>query len=411
MELVFGLIGFVLLFWLLGAGFRTVGAAAKTAFGKGTFSENMELEFKGMGPLEIRFSDKRVGETGSKFLAKEIEAKGVFPVNRTVQVGFITSVFDKTSGTLEPVISAIEGFQEPDNVVYQHSVEVGSLSLGQGLPYWVRLGVVLPGILQPPVGGERRLIAVLRMVDMDNLPVINHGFAQQDQSGLLWTSALEFDYIFDEKGYQETVENRDESMALALKVAMAVAMADGSLNELEGQILKTWVIRAIEPFNEQKREYLKGLYNDAMRDAYHAARDGSLSLSELTHRLNDIGEKRTKYEAIELCFDVMAADRVADPEEMKTIRQVAESLDLDLEEIERIRDQKIVNLDTSVSAQASVEDLLGIEGDWTRERIRKHLGIEFQKWNNRLNTLAEGTERDNAQRMLDLIAEARRKHD
>ena len=320
-------------------------------------------------------------------------------------------MFDKTSGTLEPVISAIEGFQEPDNVVYQHSVEVGPLSPGQGLPYWVRLGVILPGILQPPLGGERRLIAVLRMVDMDNLPAITHGFAQQDQSGLLWTNALEFDYVFDEKGYQETVENRDESMALALKVAMAVAMADGSLNELEGQVLKTWVIRAIEPFNEQKRESLKGLYNDAMRDAYHAARDGSLSLSRLTERLSEIGEKKTKYEAIELCFDVMAADRVADPEEMKTIRRVAESLDLDLGEIERMRDQKIVDLDPTVSTQASVEDLLGIETDWTRERIKKHLRIEFQKWNNRLNTLAEGTERDNAQRMLDLIAEARRKHD
>ena len=48
-----------------------MGAAAKTAFGNGTFSENMELEFKGMGPLEIRFSDKRLGETG-----KQISGKG-----------------------------------------------------------------------------------------------------------------------------------------------------------------------------------------------------------------------------------------------------------------------------------------------------------------------------------------------
>lgn len=410
MEFVFGLIGILIFLWLLGAGFRTVGAAAKTAFGKGTFSENMDIAFKGMGPLEIRFNDKWIGDSNNKFLAKEIEARGIFPVNRAVQVGFVTSVLDKTSDTLEPVISAIENFQEPDNIVYQHRVEVGSLSPGQGLPYWVRLGVILPGILQPPISGERRLIAVLRMVDMDNPPEIAHGFGQREQSGLLWTGTLEFTHIFKEKGYQEEVENRDESMALALKVAMAVAMADGSLNELEGQILKTWILRAIEPFSDQRREVLKGLYNDAMRDAYYAARDGSLSLSELAQRLNEIGEKKTKYEAVELCFDVMAADRVADPEEMKTIRRVAEALDLDLDEIERMRDQKIVHLDT-VSAQASVEDLLGIETDWTKGRIRKHLRTEFQKWNNRLNTLAEGTERDNAQRMLDLIAEARKKHD
>ena len=403
MEVVFALIGLVLFFGLLGA--------VSNAFGRGKSSENTELEFKGMAPLEIRFNDKWVGKTGNKFLAKEIEARGVFPVNRTVRAAFVTSVFDKTSGTLEPVISATEGFQEPDSVVYQHRAEAGSLSPGYGWPHWVRLGVILPGILQPPVGGQRRLIGMLRMVDMDNLPAITHGFAQEDESGLLWTGALEFDYVFDEKGYKETVENRDESMALALKIAMAVAWADGSLNEIEEQILKTWVIRAIAPFSERKQESLKALYNDAMRDAYHAARDGSLSWRELTERLNEIGEKKTRYEAIELCFDVMAADGVAHREEMKAIRRIAESLELDLDEIERMRDQKILGLDTNASAQASAEDLLGIETDWTRVRIRKHLRIEFQKWNNRLNTLAEGIERDNAQRMLDLIAEARSKYD
>ena len=400
LALVLALIGLVLLFGLLGV--------AINAIGKGKSAENTELELKAMAPLDIRFNDKWVGETGNRFLGKEIEARGIFPVSRTVRAAFVTSVFDKTSGTLEPVISAIEGFQEPDSVVYQNRAEAGSLSPGYGWPNWVRVGVILPGILQPPVGGQRRLIAKLRMVDMDNLPAITHGFAPDDRSGLLWTSALEFDYVFDEKGYREAAENRDEATALALKIAMAVAMADRSLDETEGQVLKNWVNRAIAPFNERKRESLKALYNDAMREAYHAARRGSLNLRELTGRLNEIGEKKNKYEAIELCFDVMAADGVAHKEEMKKIRWLAESLELDLDEIERMRHHKILDLDINASG---AEDLLGIKTDWTRERIRKHLRIEFQKWNNRLNTLAEGKERDNAQRMLDLIAETIRKYD
>ena len=106
----------------------------------------------------------------------------------------------------------------------------------------------------------------------------------------------------------------------------------------------------------------------------------------------------------------MAADGVADAEEMKVIRKVAEALELDFDEIEKIRDQKIIDLDTSVSQQASVEDLLGIEADWETERIKKHLRMEFQKWNNRLNTLSEGRERENAQWMLDSIAAARKKY-
>ena len=155
------------------------------------------------------------------------------------------------------------------------------------------------------------------------------------------------------------------------------------------------------------------LYLDAFREPrpdLRQAKDGNLSLSALTARLNEIGEKKLKYDAIELCFDVMAADGVADAAEMKTIRQVADALGLELDEIEKLRDQKIVGLDSSISEQANVEDLLGIESTWDAELIKKHLRTEFQKWNNRINTLSEGDERDNAQRMLDVIAEARKKY-
>ena len=81
-----------------------------------------------------------------------------------------------------------------------------------------------------------------------------------------------------------------------------------------------------------------------------------------------------------------------------------------VDEIEKMRDQKIVGLETNIGSQASIEDMLGIEADWDAGKIKKHLLSEFQKWNNRLNALSEGDERDNAQQMLDLIAEARKKH-
>jgi hypothetical protein len=35
---------------------------------------------------------------------------------------------------------------------------------------------------------------------------------------------------------------------------------------------------------------------------------------------------------------------------------------------------------------------------------------QYGKWNGRLNSLSEGIERENAQKMLDLIAEARKKY-
>jgi tellurite resistance protein len=403
-------IGWFLVRWLLSAGARTVGAAVKAAVGKGSFSENMDLAFKGMGPLEIQFNDSRLGEDGSGAFVKEIVGRGLFPVTQLVRVGCVTSVLDATSEDYEPIISVIEGFQELDNVVYQHRFDVGEVAPDQGFIRWVRLGVVIPEILQPPYGGKRNLIAILRLIDLDNPPDINHGFNAPDQDGLLWQDSLQFSYTFDEKGYKEAAEHRDESCALAIQIAMAVAMADGSLDDLEGNTLKEWIVRTIEPFGDEKRNKLKNLYNEAMREAYTKAQSGDLNLGELTERLNEIGEKSTKYEVVELCFDIMAADGVADAEELRVIRRVADALDLDLDEIENMRDQRIIGLDTSVSNQASIEDILGIEPNWDEKRIKKYLRTEFQKWNNRINTLSEGEERENAQRMLDLISEARRQY-
>ncbi|MFV0431121.1 MAG: hypothetical protein ACK5MJ_02955, partial [Alphaproteobacteria bacterium] len=112
-----------------------------------------------------------------------------------------------------------------------------------------------------------------------------------------------------------------------------------------------------------------------------------------------------------LCFEVMAADGVADDSEMKVIRNIADALELDMDEVSKIRDKKIIHLSPDVSGQASIETILNIDPKWSNDKIKQHLRQEFQKWNNRLNTLEEGEERENAQHMLDMIADARKKYE
>ncbi|MCK5851215.1 MAG: TerB family tellurite resistance protein [Kiritimatiellae bacterium] len=318
-------------------------------------------------------------------------------------------MFDKTSGELEPVISSLETFQEPDSSAYQHHLEVGQISPDQGFIDWVRLGVIFPDILQPPYSGERDLVAIIRMIDLNNPPPIAYGF-HEEHPGLLWQESLAFTWIFTEKGYNEVAENRDEAMAITIKIGIVVAMADGNLDDKEGDILKQWVVDAIESYSDEKQQTLKALCNNAMKDAYTDALNDNLSLNELTQRLNEIAEKATKYEAIKLCFDVMVIDGVANKEKTRVINKLSEALELDIEEIEKIRDQKIIDFDTSIANHTSIEELLGIEANWNKERVKKHLRSEFQKWNNRITTLTKKKERDNAQRMLDLIAETRRKY-
>lgn len=403
------IIGISIVRALLSAGAKTVGAAGKALLGKGSFSDNMDLAFKGMQPFEIEISDSNLKDDGSGPIVKEIRGKGLFPLTFNTNVGFLISVFDSTTGNLAPVLSVIDAFQEDNSVVYQHSTNIGLIKPDQGFASWVRIGLVIPDILQAPYSGKRRLTVIVRMVNLDNLPNIEHGYHSQDD-GIIWQKALSFEWEFEEKGYLEEREHRDEAVGLALKIGMAVAMADGALDDAEGNVLKHWVMKSIAPFSDDRKEYLKELYNNAMKESFLEAKNGNLSLSKLTNRLNEIGEKSDKYEALELCFEVMAADGIADENELKIIKSIALSLDLDMDEVSKMRDQKIIHLNSDVSGQASIESILGIEADWTKDQAMKHLRVEFQKWNNRLNTLDEGEERDNAQIMLDRIAEARKKY-
>ena len=106
----------------------------------------------------------------------------------------------------------------------------------------------------------------------------------------------------------------------------------------------------------------------------------------------------------------MAADGEADKEELKQIEQISNFIGIDYKEISEMKDQRLIKLDPASSSLSGLEEKLDINPEWDKERINKHILSLYGKWNGRLNALPEGNARDNAQQMLDLIAEARRKY-
>jgi len=344
----------ILLVLFSSLGRRTFGAIAKAATGQGTLRENLRLAFKGLGALEARIVDTTLGDF-VRAPVKAIEVKGLFPVNSARQVAFVTSVFDESNGELAPVLSAIDTYQEPDSTVYQHSIKVGQeVSPGQGFGHWTQAGRVIPNILQPPVGGTRRLFAILRLVDVVDMPVIRRGSHGPDDTGILWQAVLKFALTFVEKGYEEAAEHRDRARELSVRIGMAVAMADGTLDNSEGKTLREWILKSISPYADEKRDNLKALYNGAMKDAHSLAKNGELDLGELTRELNEVAEQATKYETVDLCFKVLAADGVVHPEELKVINKVADALDLDFGQIEKMRERAIISLGADIDSQASI---------------------------------------------------------
>ena len=405
----------VLLFIFGGAIWNAITSAGSSAIkasqGKGSFSENMRAQQHGLDPLSIRKESFQAGEDGDGFLAIGIEIKGEIPVSRTCQLGYITSVIDVTDEeNSQIVLSELETFQEPESRAYQYVQKAGTINPNEGYISWVRAGVVLPDVLYPAYGGNRKLQLILRIVDMNNMPPIECGFGRQDHPGMFALKVVGYELAYEGQGFMEASENKDEARALAIRLGIAIAIADGNLADSEGNVIKHWITKTLAVFNDSKRKHLKEIYNDALRSAYIDAKAGELSLSEVTGRLNEIAEEPQKYEAIELCFDVMAADGVVDKAEMDSIRKIAQALELDYDEIERLKDKRLVELDVTIDQQASIESILGIDEHWDASQIKVHIRSEFAKWNGRLNNLPEGQERENAQRMLDMLSEARKKY-
>jgi tellurite resistance protein len=401
MELLLGIVGFAVLIWFI------AWAVRRSELSTNSGGWGSDVGSSGPPSFRLRLQEEKVGDKG-EIMVQDIHARGGFPVTRTISsAAFYTSVLDETEGDSKPVLTPISQFQEADTTGYFFEREVGDIGPTQYFPEWVSIGKVIPEILTFPGSGKRKLKIVIRLVDINKPPDIELGFGD----GALWTGTLAYEYVSDEKGYEEEAQHRDEARALCLKIGMTVAMADGSLDQSEGDALKKWVRDTIAPFGEEKQQELKDLYNEAMRAAYRAASDGSLTLSDSTSRLKEIGDEAQKIEAVELAYLVMNADGRIESSEVEVIRKVTQSLGLSAETIEGIKDKAIIGLDSDIPVKGGVDEILGIDPSWDQGQINRHLRTEFQKWNGRLNSLPAGAARDKAQDMLSRIGEARKKYD
>jgi hypothetical protein len=409
MEIIGGIA--IILIWIFaGTILNFLGMATKSVFktatGKGSFSENLDLEMNGMGPFQVRFNDIPFGDGSGAILVKEIQVKGQLPFNISTNLGFVTSVLDNTSGEYEEVLSADTDFQESKTYAYQHKIEVGIVKANVGFTSWVRAGIIIPSIINTPYGGKRSLVACLRLVDLDEPIEINSGFGDPKKPPL-HISLLEFDQDIVGVGYVEAKELKAEANELSLKIGIYLAMSDGTLSDEEGESLKDWIKTILETSGNIDNEEEKNRLNQVLRDTYQVALSGDLILSPLIDRLALIADISDKYKMIEKCYDVAMKSGGGN---MKIVENIANVLGLNLNEIEKIRDQKLVAYDP-MEQPINIEELLGIDASWDKDKTKRHLRSEFVKWNNRITALPEGSEREMAQTMLDAIAEERKKYD
>lgn len=382
-------------------------SAGKAAVTSGDFKENFNKNFHGMPDPQVRVRDDVIKGEKGEFSLKVVEVMGKFPITTNVRAALVVSVLDITSGDGEPVLSLIESMTEDKTTAFQQLTDIGIAKMGYGYENWVRIGGILPDMIETPHKGKRKLLVIVRMVEVNNMPSINLGF-HSGKEGILWMSSAEFNCEIKYPGYRDEEENRIIAHTNIVRLAVKSACVDEVFEESEGQAIKEWMQNIVYGYRDSKIEEVKTRLNEAFKESFEEATSGNKDITNICRAINELGNNGYKYAAIELCYDVVAADKVIDESEAILINKISDLLNLDRNEVEKIKDRKLIDLDTTKDQSAgSLEALLGINSDMSEQEINSHLRKEFQKWNSRLNTLEEGDERDNAQKMLDLISNYR----
>ena len=404
MEAIFTLIllfvGYSIVGSLFGVGAKAVGAGAKTLMEGGSFADHYsnKLQFK---------VEKLPKDEDSMYETFGVFSKGNPDVALDHPVMLIFKLFDKTTSL--PIVSTFEMTSEESSRVFEHAVSIGNMQ-DKYWPDWSRVSALIPESLIGPHKGTRTLQLQCFLWYEHLKPEFERGYLPEDTTGGINVFTHEFNFHLTNPGYLEVDDERLEVQVASIKLAISIAMADGTLDKSEGTEIKNWVKGIVDSAGESQRDEIKETLNNALEEAYNEVKSSPIDIEQVCADIKDIGSAADKFDLIELCLDVMAADGEADKEELKQIEQISKLVGIDYDEISKMKDQRLIKLDPTSSSNSGLEEKLDIDPEWDNEKINKHILSLYGKWNGRLNSLSEGIERENAQKMLDLIAEARKKY-
>jgi hypothetical protein len=112
-----------------------------------------------------------------------------------------------------------------------------------------------------------------------------------------------------------------------------------------------------------------------------------------------------RYDILDLCLHVVQANGVAAAEEIALIKNFAEWLEVDTN---RFRGMVEKILPVGMHEATDQEVIFGVSADMSKEKTRRQLNKEYNKWNSRV-TNPDPKIQHQADQMLKLIAEARAK--
>jgi len=341
-----------------------------------------------------------------------IYCKGSIPIKTSRNVTLVTSIIDVTnSDTLSQIIYLGPNYQEDGNKYFRALTELGLASPGLGWEEWTPLNLVAQDYIFPPFRGSRKLAIHTRIIDVDNVNTLN--LTKFDKNYLNGRSTKYFDFQFYGKhGYIEFDKVVENLELLTVKIAMCIAMADGSLDRSEGNKIKDWIKSKLETIDPSVAQISKKKFNFTLKNMNQELSSG-LNLEEYKNYLHEFEEEASRFDKTDLftlILNVMSSDGQAHKRELELIDIAQEIIDYDYTSLKNIKDKAVINLDLLDGQNNNLEEIIGIDENMSLDEINEKLAVEFNKWNSRRESLSDPKEIENASNMLAQIATIRGKY-
>lgn len=335
-----------------------------------------------------------------------VSAKGWVNSKRghTVSGKFTLSISDKTGDESAILLTTVEGFGEsrlPHIFGQEREMDFGPDTY---FPDFVKLFVTPVDVLAFPYKGNRTLEAKV-IYGSHEMEVSIGGVV--DVKHAIGVATSKFEYEVKSVGYREFEKNAIDFEECAIQLAMFTASIDGSLDQVELNVIKSWCQkRAFFIEDEDKAEEKKKTLTASIQRTYKQAKEQKLTMSKIMSKIKSDLSEDQRYKVVELMLDVMAADSILDEKENDLIERTVKSLDLDYKTFKAMRDVRLSKLTTINVAEGNDEKLFGLDDSMTNDQKCKELRKQYSKWSG-LTASSDKSKREQANKMVEKIAKLR----
>lgn len=229
------------------------------------------------------------------------------------------------------------------------------------------------------------------------------------QEEVLISDTVTFNLVNATRGYTVHLEASDNWLQGYIELMLCMSAVNGTLRDVELSIMRTWIQQQLSGIysdpdtHERARNDFQYFFDTALDKAKH----NQLNLNQAIDRFLAYSTIGDLYDCFALCCEIAAADQQVTAMEAQLLQYLMQAFALDHGKARDIQN-KWLTVDIYTESQ-NTETILGITAEMDIATIRQLLLHEYSKWNN-LASHKDPKRREQAEKMLQLIAETRKRY-